>query len=60
MTNIEADKRGIIVTGATVAEVYEETQNITRRCGEVFISFIIPVQQADGYWVSRGNVVITD
>ncbi len=58
MTMIEADKGAIIVTGATIAEVYETTQTIMRRCGEIFISFTTPVSQADGRYVSRGNVVI--
>lgn len=58
MTTVEADNRGIIVTGATVAEVYETTQSIIRRCGEIYTSFTTPVQQADGLFVSRGNVVL--
>ena len=58
MTMIEADKGAIIVTGQTIADVYEATQDITKSCGEVFVSFITPVQQANGEWVSRGNVVL--
>ena len=58
MTVIEADHKGIIVTGDTVAEVYEATQSIVRRCGEIYTSFTMPVKQADGQFVSRGNVVL--
>lgn len=58
MTTVEADNKCIIVTGATVADVYEETQRITRRCGEAYISFFTPVKQANGLFVSRGNVVL--
>jgi len=58
MCLIEADKGAIIITGPTVADVYEASQDILRRCGEVFISFTTPVKQADGQVVSRGNVVI--
>lgn len=55
---VEADKSGIIVTGATIEEVYGETQRIAQRCGEIFCSFTLPVKQADGQYVSRGNVVL--
>lgn len=58
MILVEADKGGIIVTGDNKADVYAETLRITERCGEIFCSFITPVQQADGRFVSRGNVVI--
>ena len=58
MTSVEADNKGIIVTGSTVAEVYEETQRIAFRCGEIFCGFTIPVKQADGRFVSHGNVVL--
>lgn len=58
MILVEADKGGIIVTGQTVADVYEETQNIVRRCGKVFFTFTTPVEQANGQFVSRGNVVL--
>lgn len=58
MTIVEADKSAIIITGDTVADVYGETQNITKRCGGVFVSFTNPVEQADGRFVSIGNIVI--
>ena len=58
MCVIEADHKGIVVTGPSVAEVYEATQNIVRRCGEIYTSFTTPVKQADGQFVSRGNVVL--
>ena len=58
MCVVEFDSRGIIVTGPTVADVYGETQNIARRCGEIYSSFTTPVKQADGQFVSRGNVVL--
>lgn len=58
MTVVEADNKGIIVTGDNVADVYEATQNIMRRFGEIYASFTTPVEQADGHWVSRGNIVL--
>ena len=58
MTVIEADNRSIIVTGDTVAEVYEATQTITRRCGEIYTSWTFPVRQATGEYVSRGQIVL--
>jgi len=58
MTMIEADKGAIIVTGQTIADVYEATQDITKRCGEIFVSFTNPVMQADNRFVSIGNVVL--
>ena len=58
MNMVEADKGHIIITGDTTADVYGEEQTITKRCGEVFVSFTNPVEQADGRFVSIGNVVI--
>lgn len=58
MTFVEADKGGIIVTGDCAADVYAETQYILSRCGEVYISFLVPVKQADGKFVSKGNVIL--
>lgn len=58
MTYIEADNGSVIITGETVAEVYEASQNIIKRCGPVFFSFTNPVRQADNRFVSRGNVIL--
>lgn len=58
MTVIEADKSAIIITGDTVAEVYGASQDIVSRCGEVFIRFTTPVEQADGQFASIGHVVL--
>lgn len=58
MTLIEADKGAIIITGETTADVYDEAQNIIKRCGSVFVSFTNPVMQADQRFVSIGNVVL--
>lgn len=58
MTVIEADKSRIIITGETPADVYEASQDLLKRCGEVFVSFTAPVMQADNQFLSIGNVVI--
>jgi len=60
MNIVEADKSRFIITGDTAADVYSEAQNITKRCGSVFVSFTNPVMQADQRFVSIGNVVIVE
>ena len=58
MTVVEADNKAIIVTGETALEVYEATQTITRRCGEIFTTWTFPLLQADGNYVSRGRIIL--
>lgn len=58
MVNIEYTQRGIHIAGPTAESVCEEIFSFMRRYAEWGAwSFIAPVKDADGMFVTRGHMV---